>query len=133
MDHFWNGRRQTHFKWSGQAFGRREYYDLVMPHAWSRASSRGFTLVEMVIVILIITLLIALLLPSIKKAKQSARYLTCATQQRQIVQALIGYATDNRNNFPHGYGAHRRLSAEPRTCCIIFRITAWAAVIFSMP
>ena len=57
----------------------------------------------MLIVISIIVILIAMLLPSLKKARQSARYLTCAAQQRQVVQALIGYATDNKSDFSNGY------------------------------
>ena len=70
-----------------------------------RELEAGFTLIEMLVVIAIIALLVALLLPSIKKARQQTRYLVCAAQQRQIVQAVIGYATDNDNIFPNGYWA----------------------------
>ena len=66
---------------------------------------RGFTLIEMLVVITIIALLISLLLPAVKQAKRIARYTICGTQQRQIVQGLICYATSNRNGFPFGYYA----------------------------
>ena len=70
-----------------------------------RSAHFGFTLVELLVVISLIALLIALLLPSIKKARQQTRYLICATQQRQIVQGLLCYATSNKNGFPFGYWA----------------------------
>ena len=66
---------------------------------------RGFTLIEMLVVITIIALLIAMLLPAVKQAKRTARYTICGTQQRQIVQGIICYATSNRNGFPFGYYA----------------------------
>ncbi len=70
-----------------------------------RSGILGFTLIEMLVVITIVSLLISLLLPAVKKSKRQARYLVCATQQHQIVQAVIGYAADNKNHFPNGYWA----------------------------
>ncbi len=69
----------------------------------SRSGQRGFTLIEMLVVITIIALLVAIILPAVKRAKRHARYTICATQERQITQALICYAASNRNDFPHGY------------------------------
>ncbi len=67
---------------------------------------RAFTLIEMLVAITIIAIMIAMLLPAVKQAKRIARYTICGTQQRQIMQALIGYAASNHNDFPHGYWAY---------------------------
>lgn len=68
------------------------------------AGPSGFTLIEMLVVIMIIALLISILLPSVKQAKRIARYTLCATQQKQIVQGLICYALENNNEFANATG-----------------------------
>ena len=62
--------------------------------------SRGFTLIELLVVISIIGLLIAMLLPAIKKAKEAARVVTCASNLRQINIAVFSYAGDNNSSLP---------------------------------
>ena len=57
-----------------------------------RRGGKGFTLVELLVVMAIIALLIAMLLPSLAKARQSANTLQCATQMRQIAAAVELYA-----------------------------------------
>ena len=56
----------------------------------------------MLVVITIIALLVALLLPAVKKAKQQARYLVCATQQRQIVMGILQNTIENNEDLPFG-------------------------------
>ncbi|MAE64771.1 MAG: hypothetical protein CMJ18_10935 [Phycisphaeraceae bacterium] len=55
----------------------------------------GFTLVELLVVISIIALLIALLLPAVKKARESVRAVACMSNQRQIYLGLFQYAEDH--------------------------------------
>ncbi len=64
----------------------------------------GFTLIELLVVISIIALLISILLPSLGKARQSARDLTCATNLKSIGQALAVYATDYKGWWPKAAG-----------------------------
>jgi prepilin-type N-terminal cleavage/methylation domain-containing protein/prepilin-type processing-associated H-X9-DG protein len=56
---------------------------------------RGFTLVELLIVLGIIMILIGLLMPSISRARQQAQMVTCSNQLRQIGVAILDYAQRN--------------------------------------
>jgi prepilin-type N-terminal cleavage/methylation domain-containing protein/prepilin-type processing-associated H-X9-DG protein len=63
----------------------------------------SFTLIELLVVIAIIAILAALLLPSLKSARNRARGVECMSNLRQISQALILYAQDNEDFFPYYY------------------------------
>lgn len=56
---------------------------------------RGFTLVEMLLVVAIITLLIALLLPSLHRAKGITRRVVCATNQGAVMKGIVVQSQDN--------------------------------------
>ncbi len=69
----------------------------------SRTGLRGFTIVEVLVVIAIMAVLIAVLIPSLEKSRTMARTLKCAAQQRQHGIALMAYAGDDRQSaFPWG-------------------------------
>ena len=63
--------------------------------------SRGFTLVEMLVVISIIALLMALLLPAIQAAREAARKAQCGNNVRQFGLAMLSFESSNRC-FPPG-------------------------------
>ena len=65
-----------------------------------RTTGSGFTLIELLVVISIIALLVALLLPAVKKAKENARTVTCASNLRQAALAGFSYAADNSGMLP---------------------------------
>jgi len=63
--------------------------------------SRGFTLIELLVVIAIIALLVSILLPSLNRAKELAKRVTCASSLNSIGKSCNLYSGDYAGCFPN--------------------------------
>ena len=69
-----------------------------------RQQNRGFTLIEMLVVIAIIALLAAIITPSVSAAIRRSKTVTGLSNLRQIGQAFQLYATENQGRLPYEIG-----------------------------
>src|SRR3954470_911498 len=68
---------------------------MVMTHK-SRFPRKGFTLVELLVVIGIIAVLIGILLPALNKARGAAQNAACMSNVRQMVVASMVFSNDHK-------------------------------------
>ncbi len=67
------------------------------------ARNQAFTLIELLVVIAIIALLAALLFPVFSRARDKARQVSCASNEKQIGLAAALYIQDYDEHYPLGH------------------------------
>jgi prepilin-type N-terminal cleavage/methylation domain-containing protein len=65
--------------------------------------NKGFTLIELLVVIAIIALLLSIIMPALKKSKQSAQDLLCKSNLHSWFYSVHLYTQDNDETFWPGY------------------------------
>ena len=75
---------------------------------------RGFTLVELMVVIGIVSLLISILLPALTRARQTARDVQCLSNLHQLGVAFQIYANQNEGWWPKPCGTAATAPTLPR-------------------
>jgi prepilin-type N-terminal cleavage/methylation domain-containing protein/prepilin-type processing-associated H-X9-DG protein len=68
----------------------------------SRRGRRGFTLVELLVVIGVIALLISILLPALSSARERSRRTACLANLHGLGQAMFLYANAHKDHLPNG-------------------------------
>ena len=74
---------------------------------------RGFSLIELMVVITIMSILAALLLPALARARERARRVICANNLKQLGLTFIMFAGEHDGKFPAGHPNH--FYGEPQT------------------
>ncbi|MCB9850621.1 MAG: prepilin-type N-terminal cleavage/methylation domain-containing protein [Phycisphaerales bacterium] len=102
------------------------------------SSSSGFTLVELLVVISIIALLISILLPSLKKARDSAKAVKCAANLKSVGVGVATYLAENNGVYPPSYvypndaaGSWNLRDGGQNTTSVPFGYMHWSYFLYS--
>ncbi len=98
----------------------------------ARAKRRGFSLIELMVVIGIIAIMIGMLLPALSRSRQAANSVVCKSNLRQIGMMLSIYSNEWRAwMFPPGLGKRPDLPREQRWPAVVFKV--WNPPIMKCP
>ena len=75
---------------------------------------RGFTLIEVLVVVAIIALLLAVLMPSLAGAREQARAVACMSNMRQLGIAWMMYADVYKGHLVRAGYEHRGAATTER-------------------
>jgi prepilin-type N-terminal cleavage/methylation domain-containing protein/prepilin-type processing-associated H-X9-DG protein len=93
------------YKFPGIAYtiANKNDWFIMVNHYWPNnrlKTYRGFTLVELLVVVAIISILAAFIFPAVTASRQKAHTVKCMAQLRQWGQAFNDYIGNNEGNYP---------------------------------
>jgi prepilin-type N-terminal cleavage/methylation domain-containing protein/prepilin-type processing-associated H-X9-DG protein len=95
---------------------------------------RGFSLIELLVVIGIIALLLGLLLPALRRARQQANAIACRSNLHQIGQLLMIYANNNGGwIYPPNHGVIPGRPREDWWPNLVFKPPIWNPPVLRCP
>ncbi|MBI1371511.1 MAG: prepilin-type N-terminal cleavage/methylation domain-containing protein [Phycisphaera sp.] len=68
--------------------------------AFRQTGPRGFTIIELLVVLAIIAMLVAMIMPSYKNVRIHAQIIVCQTNMRQLNLANMSYCMDHERRLP---------------------------------
>lgn len=71
--------------------------------AQHQSQRRGFSIIELLVVVAVLGLLLALMLPAVQQSRESARRTQCQSQMRQVGMALVNHEEQHRRFPALGY------------------------------
>lgn len=69
----------------------------------SGSARRGFTLIEILVVISIVAVLISILLPALSQSREQGKKVVCMSNMKQIGTAATAYLNEGQDNLPWTY------------------------------
>lgn len=80
-------------------------------------NGRGFTIIELMVVITIMSIMAALLLPALARARERARRVVCANNMKQLGLSFLMFANEHNGLYPpgspNGYWGERLPGTNP--------------------
>src|SRR5574342_94810 len=64
------------------------------------AKNRGFTVIELLIVVVIVAILVSIVIPALYTVKHKAQQIICVNNMRQLFLAFEQYTNDNNGLLP---------------------------------